>query len=312
METTELRPLSLGELLDHTFSLYRRNFWLFVGIMVIPSVVSVPFNIGFLSLSNPKLGGRSSIATWLFVGAFFCLFWTMYSLAIGATTYAVSEVYLGRQATVRASYRKVGHKLWRIIGVVLNIGIRMIGILIIGGFAIAVLVGVSAVAARSAGGVAAGAMVGIAVALAYLFLLVFFVVWSLRYAVSISALLLENLGVLAAIRRSVQLTRGRKWQIFVAVLLSLIIGYAGIIIFQGPLVAATMFSAQRGVQPSRLLLFASSTFGAVGGAITMPVMMIVLVLCYYDTRIRKEGFDLQFMMASLDQPIAAPRAASPG
>jgi hypothetical protein len=33
--------------------------------------------------------------------------------------------------------------------------------------------------------------------------------------------------------------------------------------------------------------------------------MIVLVLCYYDTRIRKEAFDLQFMMASLDRPSPA-------
>ena len=28
-------------------------------------------------------------------------------------------------------------------------------------------------------------------------------------------------------------------------------------------------------------------------------------LCYYDTRIRKEALDLQFMMASLDRPAAA-------
>ncbi|MGH9811917.1 MAG: hypothetical protein ACRD4T_02160, partial [Candidatus Acidiferrales bacterium] len=32
----DLRPLSLGELLDRTFSLYRNHFWLFVGITAIP------------------------------------------------------------------------------------------------------------------------------------------------------------------------------------------------------------------------------------------------------------------------------------
>jgi hypothetical protein len=40
--------------------------------------------------------------------------------------------------------------------------------------------------------------------------------------------------------------------------------------------------------------------------------MIVLVLCYYDTRIRKEAFDLQFMMQSLDRSSSAPPAAPPG
>ena len=32
MSTLDLRPLSIGELLDRTFSLYRRHFILFVGI----------------------------------------------------------------------------------------------------------------------------------------------------------------------------------------------------------------------------------------------------------------------------------------
>jgi hypothetical protein len=40
MAALDLRPLSLGELLDRTFSLYRRNFWLFLGILRIPYLVS--------------------------------------------------------------------------------------------------------------------------------------------------------------------------------------------------------------------------------------------------------------------------------
>jgi len=36
MAALDLRPLSLGELLDRTFFLYRRHFLLFVGIAAIP------------------------------------------------------------------------------------------------------------------------------------------------------------------------------------------------------------------------------------------------------------------------------------
>src|SRR2546425_4825838 len=39
MSTLDLRPLSIGELLDRTFSLYRRNFLLFVGIAAIPHLL---------------------------------------------------------------------------------------------------------------------------------------------------------------------------------------------------------------------------------------------------------------------------------
>ena len=50
METVELRPLSLGELLDRTFTLYRRHFWLFVGIMAVPSSFTIPVNVLFISI----------------------------------------------------------------------------------------------------------------------------------------------------------------------------------------------------------------------------------------------------------------------
>jgi hypothetical protein len=50
----------------------------------------------------------------------------------------------------------------------------------------------------------------------------------------------------------------------------------------------------------------SSVSAALGGSITSPIFLIVLVLCYYDTRIRKEAFDLQFMMNPGAPPSAGP------
>ena len=35
----ELRPLSLGEILDRTFTLYRKRFWLFAGLAVVSASV---------------------------------------------------------------------------------------------------------------------------------------------------------------------------------------------------------------------------------------------------------------------------------
>ena len=135
-------------------------------------------------------------------------------------------------------------------------------------------------------------------------------VWSLRYAVCVPALLLENLEARASLRRSVQLTQGRRWQMFVAVLLCTVVAYAGVIVFQGPFLVTIMFAVRAGQVP-QWLTFVSAVSGAVGGAITGPLLMIVLVLCYYDSRIRKEAFDLQFMMSSLDHPTPAQDTPSP-
>src|ERR1700682_966901 len=40
-----LRPLSLGEILDRTFSLYRRHFLLFIGITGLPHLMILALNL---------------------------------------------------------------------------------------------------------------------------------------------------------------------------------------------------------------------------------------------------------------------------
>ena len=317
MEPTELRPLTLGELLDRTFTLYRRNFWLFVGIMAIPAAISVPFSIMVsLRQGGATVGARPSPANvfglmFSFLALFFVSFF-VYSMAVGATTFAVSESYLGQKSTVRSAYGKIRGKFWRMVGAVGAAGLRISGMVLLVSIGAGVLIAVAATAlpAASRGApVIAGVVVGTAV-IASLIAFVLVGVWSLRYAVCVPALLLENLEARASLRRSVQLTQGRRWQMFVAVLLCTVVAYAGVIVFQGPFLVTIMF-AGRGGQVPQWLTFVSAVSGAVGGAITGPLLLIVLVLCYYDSRIRKEAFDLQFMMSSLDHPTPAQDTPSP-
>jgi hypothetical protein len=51
---------------------------------------------------------------------------------------------------------------------------------------------------------------------------------------------------------------------------------------------------------------AGAVAGSIGNAVTGPIMIVALAVFYYDVRIRKEGLDLQMMVANLDgQPTAA-------
>lgn len=316
MEAAELRPLSLGELLDRTFTLYRNNFWLFVGIMAIPASFGIPVNYLLLSFQGAMLSAPGKPpqmpSPGLIIGAaagyfaYLILVISVYAIAVAAVTHAVSEAYLGRGSTVRASYRSIEGKFWRLIGVVFNIAIRIFGILILVMMVVGGVGGVLiAATAASAGQAVMAAAIGLFVILLYGFGIAAAVYLALRYAVSIPALMLENLSVLAAVRRSVQLTRGRRGHIFIAFLLAWIVGLVGYIVFQAPFSIATMIDFFSSRHLPTWLALATAVAGAVGGATTGPISMIVLVLCYYDTRIRKEAFDLQFMMASLDRPSPA-------
>ena len=43
--TEPLRPMSTGQLLDHTFALYRKNFLLFVGIATVGPAANLIFQL---------------------------------------------------------------------------------------------------------------------------------------------------------------------------------------------------------------------------------------------------------------------------
>src|SRR3984893_15439660 len=186
IDAIELRPLALGELLDRTFRLYRNHFWLFAGIMLVPSAVSVPVMVLIFSMQGSAVAGalplpQGVLGMVLFGLSFLCLFCAVYAFAIGATTYAVSEAYLGRKVTVREAYGKVRGSFWRIIGVVVVALLRAYGMLIVAVIGIAFVVGISAGIMAAIGRGQArpivGIIVGLAMFLAYLAGIALWIVW---------------------------------------------------------------------------------------------------------------------------------------
>src|SRR5690349_9944077 len=128
MTAIELRPLSLGELLDRTFSYYRKYFLLFVGIMALPQVLMVGVStlIQALRLTTPLRPAKQDPAQVLaLIPAYLAGFvitmaavmlaaFVIYSIVHGATAYALSEVHLGRTTSIPNSFRSLRGKVWRL------------------------------------------------------------------------------------------------------------------------------------------------------------------------------------------------------
>jgi uncharacterized membrane protein len=322
LEIAELRPLSLGELLDRTFTVYKSNFWVFAGIMAIPAALGIPVTFFVLRfdttlLANPTQPFVPSPAqVFGFVGLYlaFVFLWALvYAIVAGAMTFAVSEAYLGRKSTIAASYKSLRGKVWRLFGVSLNVMLRILGIailvtLVVGGVGVLLISAMAFTTQTALSGtsqIVVGMVIVVMVLALYALIVATMVYLALRYAVAIPALALENLGVLASIRRSVRLTKGRRGQVFVAMLLAFIISVVGSMVFYMPFYIPTMIMMVRDHSVPAWLSLLSAIFAALGTCATSPIFMIVLVLCYYDTRVRKEAFDLQFMMASLERPADA-------
>jgi hypothetical protein len=306
MSGFELRPLTLGELVDRAFLIYHGNFWLFAGIMVIPSCLIMPIRFFLLrdrGVPFPWNTPTTQSHAPAYALGYLFIYWIVYAVAETATTYAVADAYLGRPSTIRKAYGKIRGRLWRAIGVTLSVYIRTLVLMFL--FAVlGALAGIALTAAMKLGNaINAPAVAVISVSLAVAGFALGLLL-SARYTLSLPAVLLEDIKGRAGIRRSVQLSLGRRGQIFVALLLGLLLSYSAVILFEGPFYLVIAVMGIKGQLPNWLILGISLS-GTVGAAVASPLLMIALVLCYYDLRIRKEGFDLQHMMTSLPAPNPA-------
>ena len=78
-----------------------------------------------------------------------------------------------------------------------------------------------------------------------------------------------------------------------------------------PLAVITMMDALKSHVVPTWLQVASSIAGGLNGVITGPLLAITMALIYYDLRIRKEGFDIEALMAAPAQPPIAGEGSAP-
>ncbi len=310
-----LRPMSTGELMDRTFALYRKNFVLFVGIAAVGPAANVIFqlltvgaNVGLPFGARRAATSAAALAS-IGLGMFFGYFILLAGMAIShaATVKAVAAVHLGYETSVGGAYKALRGRILSLFGtvglIVLWMGLAAFGIMvpivIIFGIVLAAL-GVSA--RGSAAPIFAG-IVGVAVVVLVFALIIAVYV---RYALAIQACVVEGLGPRASLRRSVLLSKGSRWRVVaiyvVFFLLALILSWALV----GLATGAATFIHNRIAAAIPVYLA-----GFIAGSLTGPLATIGISLLYYDERVRKEAFDLQLMMSSLDpippsQPLAAP------
>jgi hypothetical protein len=305
MALPEIRPLSFGETLDRSFAFYRSHFQLLAAICLIPGVIVSPMNL----LLRIPVGAAPNPQTmlhyfgWVYLYLFLYLF--IQFVALAASVFAISELYLGREASLGEAYRKalprIGALLWMWINILVRAILCVLGAIVAGAPIVAVVIVMSG---RSQG---VTFVVGALLGFSALAVTVLPVLW---YAFSLPVLLVEKIPVGKALKRSRQLTKGMRGQIFLTFLLMYILTIIVAFVFQAPIMILQGKIVTKGELAPAWLTLASALLGAGGSAIAMPPLMVALTLLYYNTRVLREGYDLQLMLERLGSGTAAGVAAA--
>jgi hypothetical protein len=298
--------MNTAEILDRTFSLYRNRFLLFAGIAMLPPALLLVTQMAQTALTTGALEARSGRAVGIFtpvamivaVAAMlvgFIAYFVGLAVAHAATVFAVSAVHLGREATIRECYGRVKGKYGRVFNVVFSVALRVFGSALL---VVLVAIAVPTLLMRG-GGRAAALVVGVVTLLAFAGATVLVMFLYARYALAVPACVLENIKARAAIKRSVELTAGSRGRIIVVMILVAVITFAvmGVLVIPASLLPVIFKRA-----PLIVTLSLQHLAMFIAGTLTGAIATIALSLVYYDQRVRKEAFDIQLMMASLDEP----------
>jgi hypothetical protein len=279
MANVDLRPMTLGEVLDRTFTLYREHFPLFAGITALPYLVTLFFKFALLLLEQGKIPATSPNLQPGMVGAVFggalvslLLLYLMIGVAQSATVAAVSDLYLGRTTSVAEAYGQAK-------GIILTVfGVMILGYL-------ATVVGM-------------------------IFLIIPGIYLACRLAVSVPVAIVEKDSAVASMERSMELTKGFAGQMFLLLLLVGFVSWAVAMVLQAPVMFYAFTSMMAKHQVPLWVSIYSYLAEYASQVVVGPIGTISASLMYYNLRVRKEGFDIQHLMNSLGS-VPRPLADSP-
>jgi hypothetical protein len=276
MSFSQLRPLSIGEVLDGAFTIYRRQFASLFLTALLPQIPMIAlFTLYYAAIGVTTAGGSEpSTAAFAVMGVGALILVPLAVVgsltAMGGVTFQTARAYTGAPVDSREAMRR---------------GLNRAAPLFAAYFVVGIL-----------------AMFGLLA-----FIVGFFVVWLGAFAVA-PAVVLERRGPIEAISRSWELAKGAWGEVF-------LVAFIAYLIAALPGMAVGMITTIGGVLLSHgdpSLMVASQAVGQVlsqlARTLTIPFSLGATVLLYYDRRVRTEALDVQMMAESLAAP---PRTEQP-
>ncbi len=304
-----LRPLTLGEILDRTAQLYRRNFLLFAGVAALPIGVMIAMGAlaGAFSVAAAAtvkgVPGSSLImglALFALVAVALPVYIAAYVYSTAGLTQAAVSAHRGEKLTIRAALASVRPRFWSYLWFLVLQG------LVVAGVPLSAAGGVAGVlfyvVTLTGGGVAAGLMSGFVIFVMFGAALVIFVWLALSYSLGMAVCVVERKTAWESLKRAWKLGQGTRGRIFVMLLLVVALTMVVSMIAYIPflIIVAVLTAAGNGAQYGSTVMVVAEIINLVANftlqTLLTPVAWIALVLFYYDQRVRKEGFDIEWMM----------------
>lgn len=266
MQLSHIRPLSVGEILDGAFTLYRRHFGEFFLAALLPQLPLIALWLAWGPVMSGAVGaetmpGVAMVGMVVLLPLLFVAGIAAYLVPAGAVTRLAADAYLGNPVSRAAAMQATWGKLLPLLLLFLLMGMAYFI-----GFMACIVPAVLA--------------------------------WIVFFA-GVPAVVLEGENPVDALNRSFQLAKGAWGEIFVVQLLFWLITLVpslGVAFLSNLGVALAVSSEGAAIS----LLGVGNAMQALTTALTMPLTLTGTTLLYYDRRVRAEAFGLDADLSALE------------
>ncbi len=311
--------MSAGDIIDRAVRLYGRNFLAMLRIVIWPSLIayagSIFWSAGWRNATLSKGDGRIAITVLLVLSGL--LLWAIGNVAFfaalgGASRSLAAHFFDGKPILARDVYRAVRGRLWPLVGATLTIELMVMGALMIAYFFLAIIgmVFVFMMAAMSqrisewlAGVFIAVFTFAVIAAIIVAFLLIF-----VRIVYVPQILMVEGKGIFNSIGRSFSLAGGQLRRAAALILFWMYGAWSVSLLLFLPLGYFSDWINPFGAEQPAWYDIAWQTLWQVSEILFMPILMVGCTLLYLDSRVRKEGFDVELLV---NRTLAPPSAQFP-
>jgi hypothetical protein len=321
-DVTILEPMSIGDIVDRSVRLYRRNFSSLIAVVAIPGLIgafaSAMFWFGYYGMLKSMSTGASlspaSLLAFLAGSSSYFLWVFTVLLSVSAVARVVGDhLLLGEVIT----FRKCLSAIRRRVGDITLMGLLFLAIA--AGIGVAFFVVASVVSMAFIMVAAIFVAIGLptwlntlVVVLAIISAAAIVVIAALsilsRFVFMPQIVMIEGESAGGALGRAFRLG-GKNWyRVGAIILFTYFVTYslkmALTLPMLGVLQLAGLLTQEFFLQPGWSALYAG--FDEISRLLVLPIWIISFTLLYFDSRVRKEGYDIEVLMRTL-QPEAPPQ-----